>query len=250
VGQQGACCSVGDQADNDKHVTGRTRKYLQLRNKFNIGTWNVRKLKELGKLNSICKEINYYKIQILGISETNWNGSGSFKTAGGNQLVIFSGKEESYSHGVAVILGKEAAKALIGYSPISDRILKVRIQAKPHNITLVQCYAPISTAPDEDLDSFYDSLQETIDTIPDWDLVIIMGDMNAKVGKMTIPNRTCGSFGLGDQNERGERLIEFCNANNMMIANTMFKHHPRHLYNWISPDSKTRNQIDFFIINQ
>ena len=115
---------------------------------------------------------------------------------------------------------------------------------------MVQCYASTSTAPDEDLDSFYDSLQETIDKSPNRDLVIIMGDMNAKVGKMTIPNRTCGSFGLGDQNKRGERLIEFCNANNMMIANTMFKHHPHHLYTWISPDSKIRKQIDFFIINQ
>ena len=122
VGQQGARCSVGDQADNDKQATGRTRKYLQLRNKCNIGTWNVRKLKELDKLKIICKEMSNYKIQILGIiSETNWNGSGSIKTAGGNQLVIFSGKEEYYSHGVAVILGKEEAKALIGYSPINDR---------------------------------------------------------------------------------------------------------------------------------
>ena len=86
VGQQGARCSVGDQADNDKQVTGRTRKYLQLRNNFNIGTWNVRKLKELGKLNIICNVMSNYKMQILGISETNWNGSGSFKTASGNQI--------------------------------------------------------------------------------------------------------------------------------------------------------------------
>ena len=120
VGQHGAHCSVGDQAYNDKQVTERTRKYLQLRNKFNIDIWNVRKPKELGKLNIICKEMSNYKIQILGLSETNWNGSGSFNTAGGNQLVIFSGKEESYSHGVAVILGKEAAKALIGYSLINE----------------------------------------------------------------------------------------------------------------------------------
>ncbi|XP_042885955.1 craniofacial development protein 2-like [Penaeus japonicus] len=249
VGHQGARCSVGDQADNDKHATGTTRKHLQLRNKIIIGTWNVRKLKEKGKLNTVCNEINNYGLQILGLAETNWNGLGSFRTDV-NHHVIFSGKEDGYSHGVAVILGKEASKALIGYSPISDRILKLRIQAKPHNITIVQCYAPTSTANEDEINSFYDSLQETIDSIPNRDLQVIMGDMNAKVGKNPTPNKTCGRFGLGEKNERGDRLIEFCSANNMLITNTMFEHHPRHLYTWTSPDMKTRNQIDYIILNQ
>ncbi|XP_063587729.1 uncharacterized protein LOC134764980 [Penaeus indicus] len=74
--------------------------------------------------------------------------------------------------------------------------------------------------------------------------------MNAKVGDMTIPNKTCGIFGLGEQNNRGEKLIDFCSANNMLIANSTFEHHPRHLYTWASPDSRIRKQIDFFIINQ
>ena len=213
-----------------------------MRNKINIGTWNVRKLKEKGKLNTVCNEMNNYGLQILGLAETNWNGLGSFRTDG-NHHVIFSGKEDGYSHGVAVILGKETSKALIGYSPISDGILKLRIQAKPHNFTIVQCYAPTIIANE-------DSLQETIDTIPNRDLQVIMGDMNAKVGKNSTPNKTCGCFGLGEQNECGERLIEFCSANNMLITNTMFEHHPRHLYTWTSPDMKTRNQIDYIILNQ
>ena len=103
--------------------------------------------------------------------------------------------------------------------PISDRILKLRIQAKPHNITIVQYYAPTSTANEDEINSFYDSLQETIDTIPNRDLQVIMGHMNAKVGMNSTPNKTCGCFGLGEQNERGERLIEFCSANNMLITN-------------------------------
>ena len=165
-------------------------------------------------------------------------------------MVIFSGKDDSYSHGVAVILDKDSSRTLIGYSPVSDRILKVRIHAKPFNISIVQCYAPTINANDEEMESFYDSLQETVNTIPSRDVKFIIGDLNAKVGKIVTPNTTCGKFGLGEQNERGERLIESCSTNNMLLTNTMFQHHPRHLYTWTSPDRKTRNHIDFIIMSQ
>ena len=77
-----------------------------------------------------------------------------------------------------------------------------------------------------------------------------MDDFNAKVGKLkySIPSR--GKLGQGDQNERGTDLREFCQSNNLVIANSLFKHHPRHLYTWISPDNKLRNQTDYIIINQ
>ena len=147
---------MGNQADNDKYATGR--KYLQLRSKVSIGTWKVRKHKELGKLNSICIEMNRLGMQILGISKTNWNGKGSSRTDE-NQMLIFFGKEGNYSHGVAVILDKESSRALMAHSPISDRILKVRIHAKPHNISIVQCYAPNINANDEEIESFFAAWQ-------------------------------------------------------------------------------------------
>ena len=95
VGQQEAHCSVGDQTDNEKYATGR--KHLQLRNKESIGTWNVRKLKELGKLNSICNEMSRLGLQILGISETNSNGKGSFKTRE-NQMVMTERKRCTHAY--------------------------------------------------------------------------------------------------------------------------------------------------------
>ena len=74
-------CSVNHQADNGKYATGeQTLKQLDLRSNQKIGTWNVRKLKEVGKLQTICREMDRNSIEILGMSETNWNGSGSFKT--------------------------------------------------------------------------------------------------------------------------------------------------------------------------
>ena len=253
VGYQGARCSVGNQADNVKHASGRQRKqrkHVQLRNTLKIGTWNVRKIKEMGKLHTVCNEMDRCNIQILGISETNWNGNGSFKTEE-NKTILYSGKGKgNYSHGVAVIFTKKTAHALIGYSPVNDRVLKVRIQARPHNFSFIQCYAPTNRASDEEMGNFYNTLQETLDTIPNRDVKVIMGDLNAKVGKNVFKNDVCGKFGLGDVNERSEDFIKFCSTNNLVIANTLFQHHPRHLYTWISPDKRTRNQIDFIALNQ
>ena len=128
MGHQGTRLSEGNQAEGDKYATERNLLGLQLRKQLNIGTWNVRKLKECGKFNTVCKEMKRCTIQILGISEINWNDQGSFRAQGG-ELVLFSGVEETYSHGVAILLNKEIQHALIGYSPINDRIIKVRLQA-------------------------------------------------------------------------------------------------------------------------
>ena len=109
-------------------------------------------------------------------------------------MVIYYGKEEKYSNGVAAILGKEASNSLIGYIPITDRVYKFRIQAKPHNNSILQCYAPTSAASDEEIENFYTSLQETIDTIRNRDIKIIIGDMNAKIGKTTVPTNLLWYF--------------------------------------------------------
>ena len=112
-------------------------------------------------------------------------------------MVIFSGKEGNYSHGVAVILGRGSSEVLIGYSPISDRILQARKHATLKSMSTVQCYARTITVNDEEMDSFCDSLQETANTIPNHDIKVIMGLMNAKVGKSQHRIPPVGSLGLG-----------------------------------------------------
>ena len=180
-------------------------------------------------------------MEILCKRETNWSNSGSFNTQD-NKLVMFSGKDEGsgYSQGVAVIVSKESRRAFLGYSLISDRVLKIRFQEKPHNISIMQCYAPTGNASDEEMEEFYNTLQETLDKIPNRDIKIISGDFNATVGKHNRNSECKGKFGLGQENERGTDLLEFCRSNNLVIANALFEHHPRHLYTWISPDKNTR----------
>ena len=78
---------------------------------------------------------------------------------------------------------------------------------------------------------------------------MIMGDFNAKVGNETS-GKTIGPFGLGKRNERGDRLIHWCEEKGLAVMNTWFDVHPRHIYTWVSPGDRARNQIDYIIFSQ
>jgi len=88
-----------------------------------------------------------------------------------------------------------------------------------------------------------------LELAPKKDILFIIGDWNAKVGSQEIPG-VAGKFGLGVQNEAGQRLIEFCQENALVIANTLFQQHKRRLCTWTSPDGQHRNQIDYILCSQ
>ena len=96
---------------------------------------------------------------------------------------------------------------------------------------------------------FYEDLQELLELTPKKDVLFIIGDRNAKVGSQEIPGVT-GKFGLGVQNEAGQRLIEFCQENALAIENTLFQQHKRRLYTWTSPDGQYQNQIDYILCSR
>ena len=110
-------------------------------------------------------------------------------------------------------------------------------QGKPFNITVIQVYAPTTNAEEAEVEWFYDDLQDLLELTPIKNVLFIRGDWNAKVGSQEIPG-VPGKFGLGIQNEAGQRLIEFCQGNALVIANTLFQQHKRRLYTWTSPDGQ------------
>ena len=114
-------------------------------------------------------------------------------------------------------------------------MISVHFQGKPINIKVIQIYAPTSNTEEVDVEWFYEDLQELLELTPQKDVLFIVGDWNAKVGSQETPGVT-GKFGLGIRNEAGQRLIEFCQENTLVIANTLFQQHKRRLYSWISPD--------------
>ena len=95
--------------------------------------------------------------------------------------------------------------------------------------------------PEAEIKLFYEDLQDLLQLTPQKDVLFIRGDGNVKVGSQEIPGVT-GKFGLGVQNEAGQRLIEFCQENTLIIVNTLFQQHKRQLYTWTSPDGQYRNQ--------
>ena len=131
----------------------------------------------------------------------------------------------------------------------NDRMIFVHFQSKPFNITVIQVYAPTSNAEEAEVEWFYEDLQDLLELTPKKDVLFIIGDWNAKVGSQETPGVT-GKFGLGVQNEAGQRLIEFCQENALVIANTVFQQHKRRLYMSTSPDGQHRNQIDYILCSR
>ena len=125
-------------------------------------------------------------------------------------------------------------------------MISVRFQGKPFNVTVIQVSAPTSNAEEAEVEWFYEDLQDILELTPKKDVLFIIGDWNAKVGSQETPGVT-GKFGW---NEAGQRLVEFCQENALVIANTLFQKHRRILYAWTSPDGQHRNQSDYILCSQ
>ena len=125
-------------------------------------------------------------------------------------------------------------------------MISVRFQGKPFNITVIQVYAQTSNAEEAEVEQFYEDLQDLLELTPKKDVLFIIGNWNAKVGSQKTPGVT-GKFGLGIQNEAGQRLVEFCQENALVIANTLFEQDKGILYTWTSPDGQYQNQIDYIL---
>ena len=119
-------------------------------------------------------------------------------------------------------------------------MISVCLQGKPFNITVIQVYAPTSNTEDTEVERFYEDLQDLLELTPKKDVLFIIGDWNAKVGSQETPEVT-GRFGLGRWNKAGQRLIEFCQENALVLANTLFQQHKRRLHmditRWSTPKS-------------
>ena len=126
-------------------------------------------------------------------------------------------------------------------------MISVHFQGKPFNIMVIQGCATTCNAEEAEVEQF--CLQDLLELTPQKDVLFIRGDWNAKVGSQETSGLT-GKFGLGVQNEAAQRLIEFCQVNVLVIANTLFQQHKRRLYIRTSPDGQHRNQIDYILCSQ
>ena len=116
-------------------------------------------------------------------------------------------------------------------------MISVHFQGKPFNITVIQVYVQTSNTEEAQVEQFYEDLQDLLELTPKKDVLFIIGGRSAKVGSQETSGVT-GKFDLGVQNEVGQRLIEFCQENALVIKNTLFQQHKRRPYTWTSPEGQ------------
>ena len=173
-----------------------------------------------GKLEVVKQETARVSIDILGISELKWTGMGEFNSD--DHYIYYCGQESLRRNGVAIMVNKRVRNAVLGCNVKNDRMISVRFQGKPFNITVTQVYAPTSNAEEAEVGRFYEDLQDLLELTPLKDVLFIIGDWNAKVGSQEILG-IMDKFGLGIRSEAGQRLTEFCQKNTPVIANTLFQ---------------------------
>ena len=175
-----------------------------------------------------------WTVNILGISELKWTGMGEFNSD--DHYIYYYGQESLRRNGVAIMVNKRVWNAVLGCNLKNDIMVSVHLKGKWFNITVIQVYAPASKAEEAEIKRFYEEVYKTfLELTPKNDVLFIIGDWSAKVGSQETAGVT-GKFGLGMLNEARQTLIEFCQENALVIANTIFQQHKRRLYTWTSPN--------------
>ena len=145
-------------------------------------------------------------MDILGISKLKWTGMGEFNS--NDYYIYYCGQESLRRNGIAIRVNKRVWKAVLGCNLKNERMISVCFQGKPFNIRVIQVYALTSNTEEAEVERFYEDLQDLLELTPKKDVLFIIGDWNENVGSQEIPGVT-DKFGLGVQNEAGQRLIEF-----------------------------------------
>ncbi|XP_058448607.1 craniofacial development protein 2-like [Malaya genurostris] len=199
------------------------------------------------KLAQLANEAHRMKLEILGLSEVRWPNFGEHRIPSG-QILLYSGLRGEHAprhRGVGFLLSAQAHSALMKWEPISERIIVAWFRTRVRNLTIIQTYAPTDAADLQDKENFYSQLNATVDRIPKVDIMICMGDFNAKIGSDNSNyERTMGRHGPREMNENGELFAEFCGNNDMVIGGSLFPHRP------VSRDGFTESQIDHICISR
>ena len=161
-------------------VTGDRSKVQCCKEQYCIGTWNVRSVNQ-GKLEVVKKEMARVNIDILGTSKLKWTGMGEFNSD--DHYIYYCGQESLRRNGVAIMVNNRVQNAVLGCNLKNNRMISVCFQSKPFNITVIQVYAPISNV--EEAEQFCEDLQNLLELTPKKDVLFIIGDWNAKVGRNT-----------------------------------------------------------------
>ena len=229
-----------------KQAINRSVRRLGKVEQIRVATWNVRTMNSPGKLENIKQEMRRNRIDVLGVSEVRWRDGGELLSD--EFRMVYSGGTEK-ERGVAIIMERKMAGRVMDIVKVSDRLMMVKMEARPVNLVLIQVYMPTSGCEEEEVEEMYSKLDELLDKQKGTDNVVILGDWNAVVGEGR-EDKEVGSFGLGKRNSRGEQLVEFCKRRKLMVSNTWFEQPKRRRYTWKKPGETGRYQLDYILVKQ
>ncbi|XP_069358103.1 craniofacial development protein 2-like [Maniola hyperantus] len=222
-----------------------SKKKLNKPNKCYIATLNVRSLLSSERLIQLEHALSEIKWSIIGISEVRRQG---WNIEDKGKYVIYYYGETKGERGIGFLVKKSNNIQVQDFLPISERVALIKVKLNEQLFTIIEAYAPTERAEWNDIEIFYNSLQEAIEKSTK--NIVLMGDMNAKIGQTTDDeSRVLGKYGYGERNERGELFIDFCQQHELKIMNTMFNKPGSKRWTWKSPNGTTLNEIDFITTN-
>lgn len=234
--------------DSRRKTQGTEKGNKKENGRICLATWNVQSTWEVGALKVLAHVLKKYNIDVAAIQETKQRGVFINEI---EDYVFYNSAEENRLLGVGFMIKKEIARKVVDFEAMSGRICRIRIRGQYRKITFVNVHAPTEEKTEEEKDVFYEKVEDVIGKIPNYDVKIILGDFNAKVGREEIfKNVTGGCSKHKDSNQNGQKLIRFAEENNMKIVSTGFEHKDIYKGTWVSPDGKTINQIDHCLIEK
>ena len=248
------------------NLTGQTQNYnkkfkkpgagkvishrLEQKGVLHIATYNVRSLLGEDRLVELEEELKQVKWNIIGLAETRRHGECITKLVSGNVLYTI-GQDNKSQAGVGFLVHKDIAKNVIEFKGGSERtaMIIVKLNSK-YSVKIIQVYAPTSAYSDEVVEGMYEEINELMDKVST-QYTIVMGDFNAKIGmRKQGENSIVGPYGIGERNERGDRLVEFAASRKLYIGNSKYKKRDSRKWTWKSPDGSVKNEIDFIMTNK
>lgn len=212
-----------------------------------FGTWNVQGVSN--KLKEVLSEIKRIKGDIICLTETKKKGHGV--QAIEEYELIWSGvnKEKRAQAGVAILLRKSLVQGIKDIRYVNERILHISMQIRGQKLEIIAAYAPTNDCHDGIKEKFFTDLSDVIDKINQGHQIVIMGDMNGRVGSREN-DEVVGNFGEEEVNNNGERLIELCKQHNLKIGNSFYQHKEIHKITWERPSMNQKSILDYIIFKQ
>jgi endonuclease/exonuclease/phosphatase family metal-dependent hydrolase len=214
-----------------------------------LGTWNVRTMLAPGKMSETAREMRRYKIEILAIQETRWSGKGKIDKT--NFTLYYAGEKKQGKNGTAFLVEGGIRNKIMQYEAVDGRISWIRIENKQANITIINAYAPTENSKEEEKTKFNDKLEKVCEKVKRNDILMIVGDFNAKIGKKERNEGVAGKATIHDTtNDNGAKICDLAAATNTFIVSTQYRHKREHKITWMIPGGTEGNQIDHMLISK